>query len=44
MNWGYAATKEGFVHAVTRGQYEKINTDLFDITSGPSKLLAQSST
>jgi tetratricopeptide (TPR) repeat protein len=24
MNWGYAATKEGFVHAVTRGQYEKV--------------------
>jgi tetratricopeptide (TPR) repeat protein len=29
MNWGYAATKEGFVHAVTRGQYEKINTANF---------------
>jgi len=29
MNWGYAATKEGFVHAVTRGQYEKINTASF---------------
>jgi tetratricopeptide (TPR) repeat protein len=25
MNWGYAATKEGFVHAVTRGQYEKVS-------------------
>ena len=24
MNWGYAATKEGFLHAITRGQYEKI--------------------
>jgi len=22
MNWGYAATKEGFLHAITRGQYE----------------------
>ncbi|MEI8350755.1 MAG: DUF2723 domain-containing protein [bacterium] len=29
MNWGYAATKEGFVHAVTRGQYEKINAASF---------------
>ena len=26
MNWGYAATKEGFLHAVTRGQYEKVET------------------
>jgi tetratricopeptide (TPR) repeat protein len=25
MNWGYAATKQGFLHAVTRGQYEKIH-------------------
>jgi tetratricopeptide (TPR) repeat protein len=24
MNWGYAATKQGFLHAVTRGQYEKV--------------------
>jgi tetratricopeptide (TPR) repeat protein len=24
MNWGYAATKEGFLHAVSRGQYEKV--------------------
>ncbi len=29
MNWGYAATKEGFVHAVTRAQYEKINAASF---------------
>ena len=29
MNWGYAATKEGFVHAITRGQYEKIQTASF---------------
>jgi hypothetical protein len=29
MNWGYAATKEGFVHAVTRGQYEKVNPSSF---------------
>ncbi len=25
MNWGYCATKEGFLHHVTRGQYEQID-------------------
>jgi tetratricopeptide (TPR) repeat protein len=25
MNWGYAATKQGFLHAVSRGQYEKVH-------------------
>lgn len=25
MNWGYAATKQGFLHAVTRGQYEQLS-------------------
>jgi tetratricopeptide (TPR) repeat protein len=25
MNWGYAATKQGFLHAITRGQYEKLH-------------------
>jgi Tfp pilus assembly protein PilF len=24
MNWGYAYTKQGFLHAITRGQYEQI--------------------
>lgn len=24
MNWGYARTWEGFIHAVTRGQYERV--------------------
>ncbi len=24
MNWGYAGTKQGFLHAVLRGQYEKL--------------------
>ena len=24
MNWGFASTKEGFLHAITRGQYEKL--------------------
>ena len=28
MNWGYAATKQGFLHAVTRGQYEKLSNPL----------------
>ena len=26
MNWGYASTKEGFLHAITRGQYEKLSS------------------
>jgi tetratricopeptide (TPR) repeat protein len=26
MNWGFASTKEGFLHAITRGQYEKLQT------------------
>ena len=25
MNWGYPRTKEGFWHALTRGQYDKTN-------------------
>ena len=25
MNWGYTATKQGFLHHITRGQYEKLN-------------------
>ena len=25
INWGYPRTWEGFMHAVTRGQYEKIS-------------------
>lgn len=28
MNWGYASTWDGFVHAFTRGQYEKTNPSL----------------
>lgn len=33
MNWGYPRTWEGFVHAFTRGQYEKTNpsTDPFTL-------------
>ncbi len=31
MNWGYPRTWEGFLHALTRGQYEKTNpTDFFN--------------
>ncbi len=31
MNWGYPRTWEGFKHAITRGQYEKIKpTDVFN--------------
>jgi len=29
MNWGYARTWDGFLHAFTRGQYEKINPTNF---------------
>ncbi|HBA82949.1 MAG TPA: hypothetical protein DCZ95_02530 [Verrucomicrobia bacterium] len=30
INWGYPRTWEGFMHAITRGQYEKITlTDIF---------------
>ena len=34
MNWGYPRTWEGFVHAFTRGQYERTNptTSLFRFT------------
>ena len=26
MNWGYCSTKQGFLHAITRGQYEQLHT------------------
>jgi len=29
MNWGYASTKEGFLHSITRGQYEKLQMATF---------------
>jgi thioredoxin-like negative regulator of GroEL len=30
INWGYSRTWEGFMHAITRGQYEKVTlTDVF---------------
>jgi tetratricopeptide (TPR) repeat protein len=28
MNWGYAATKQGFLHSITRGQYEQLRLSL----------------
>lgn len=32
MNWGYPRTFEGFIHAITRGQYERISpTDIFSM-------------
>lgn len=36
MNWGYPRTVEGFVHAFTRGQYDKTNP-----TSDVGRLMAQ---
>jgi tetratricopeptide (TPR) repeat protein len=39
MQWGYPRTWEGFVHAFTRGQYEKVNpTDIF---GDPGRFLTQ---
>ncbi len=39
MNWGYPRTVEGFIHALTRGQYEKANpTNFFN---DPQRFLMQ---
>ena len=39
MNWGYARTVDGFIHALTRGQYEKTNpTNFFN---DPLRLVMQ---
>lgn len=33
MNWGYARTWDGFIHAISRGQYEQVKpTDIFSAT------------
>ncbi|MEI8206637.1 MAG: tetratricopeptide repeat protein, partial [Kiritimatiellales bacterium] len=33
IDWGYPRTWEGFMHAITRGQYEKVTlTDVFSLT------------
>jgi len=34
MNWGYPRTVEGFIHALTRGQYEKANPSNFFTNPG----------
>ena len=39
INWGYPRTPEGFVHAITRGQYETIT--MSDIFGDPGKFMAQ---
>ncbi len=39
MNWGYPRTVEGFVHALTRGQYEKANPSNF--IQDPLRFLSQ---
>ena len=36
MNWGYARTREGFFHALSRGQYEKTNP-----TTSPERFFSQ---
>ncbi len=39
MQWGYPRTVEGFIHAFTRGQYEKVNPS--DIFGDPGRFLTQ---
>ncbi len=39
MNWGYPRTWEGFIHAFTRGQYEKTNPT--DIVGDPFRFVRQ---
>lgn len=39
MQWGYPRTVEGFIHAFTRGQYEKTNPT--DILGDPLRFLTQ---
>jgi len=39
MQWGYPRTVEGFIHAFTRGQYEKANPT--DIIGDPFRFLTQ---
>ncbi len=39
MQWGYPRTVEGFIHAFTRGQYEKANPT--DIIGDPGRFLMQ---
>lgn len=39
MNWAYPRTWDGFLHSITRGQYEKVT--LSDVFGNPQKFLAQ---
>jgi tetratricopeptide (TPR) repeat protein len=39
MNWAYPRTWEGFLHSITRGQYEKIQ--LSNVLGDPQKFIAQ---
>jgi len=39
MNWGYPRTLEGFKHAITRGQYERVT--LSNIFANPGKFMQQ---
>jgi hypothetical protein len=39
MQWGYPRTVEGFIHAFTRGQYEKANPT--DIIHDPMRFITQ---
>jgi thioredoxin-like negative regulator of GroEL len=39
LNWGYPRTVEGFIHALTRGQYEKTNPTNF--LKDPTRLVMQ---
>jgi tetratricopeptide (TPR) repeat protein len=39
MEWGYPRTVEGFFHALTRGQYEKINPS--DVLHDPGRFFIQ---
>jgi tetratricopeptide (TPR) repeat protein len=39
MQWGYPRTVEGFIHAFTRGQYEKTNPT--DIINNPLRFVGQ---
>ncbi|MEM7396378.1 MAG: hypothetical protein AAF492_28920, partial [Verrucomicrobiota bacterium] len=39
MNWAYPRTWEGFLHSITRGQYEKVK--LSDIFGNPERFIGQ---
>ncbi len=39
MQWGYPRIIEGFIHALTRGQYEKVNPA--DVFSDPGRFVGQ---